>query len=854
MVLFPENPVTFSIKLIRTLRDSPKCSNKPSLRQAIAICRLILSRFMYRGRCDIEDFVEIAVITSPLENQELVRKIAIELFTYRDDSKKNTMKDLLDNSELLSDKKASSLIDDEMDELSDLEKVFDDLEYLKNNLEALEDLKLDQKEDSTFDDLFNNYEKFLEEQPYKTALNVVENKETFNSKNLNDLNSLLERAKEIINEKINNLEPEDIGAAKNLEMLDEIVDKVKKPQEKLVSEYAKDNDLEKFCESLEDIFQNNFEEGLNALDFALKSELLDTNSQKDAKNVLERKMSEMGRNVNDLFNASKTLGTKIDLDENELGEILKNSSDLPFEETYQNIKNFDQYFGGNLCDQYLDNLSNNIAQIDNDENIRDELIKNPSKIPGWRKMVDKLIDKETEQIYNDYQNSPSLPIQLKNYADNLIKSQLDCTEMHCRTQLGNKISDLVNKTVESSPDKEYLKNIVKSFENMGYIPDIDAIKETGKKLNMTEEEILNLIQPNFRYLKKEVERNEGSYEEYKNLINHIDLSPSQVNQLVNSAVGGDSPNLEVLTALCENHLGNVINAAEKLGEQALENVLSAIGAGGGLDLLEQWYLSRHNISPRVRNKIKELIREIMIDLGIKCANSFIGSANAGPLVENVVIPYTIGDDFELIDLEDTINNLMESGKNVEMISNDDFLVHKTSQGLRNLVLELDISGSMSGDKLAYMALCVVMLVYAFKPEEIALTFFESNTHKLKDLDEEVDIEEVVDELLEIRARGGTCIHSALNWANLQFEKKARSKVNINILFTDADVFDFSNSMEELEKLKEKDVRFVMVVPKFGYSPVMAKKMVDAADGVLLTLNQWRDFPKLISQIITNQML
>jgi len=33
---------------------------------------------------------------------------------------------------------------------------------------------------------------------------------------------------------------------------------------------------------------------------------------------------------------------------------------------------------------------------------------------------------------------------------------------------------------------------------------------------------------------------------------------------------------------------------------------------------------------------------------------------------------------------------------------------------------------------------------------------------------------------------------------------------------------------------------------------MAKKMVKEANGVLLTLNQWRDFPKLISEIITNQ--
>ncbi len=159
---------------------------------------------------------------------------------------------------------------------------------------------------------------------------------------------------------------------------------------------------------------------------------------------------------------------------------------------------------------------------------------------------------------------------------------------------------------------------------------------------------------------------------------------------------------------------------------------------------------------------------------------------------------------------------------------------------------------MTGQKLSQMALCATMLVYAFKPEELALSFFESNTHRVKNLDEDIELEKVVDELLEINARGGTCINSALKWANNQFEKKARSKHKLNILFTDADIFDFNNSLRELKKMSEKNVKFVMVVPKFNFSSVMANKMVREANGVLLTLNQWRDFPKLISKIITNQ--
>ncbi|GAG54163.1 unnamed protein product, partial [marine sediment metagenome] len=200
----------------------------------------------------------------------------------------------------------------------------------------------------------------------------------------------------------------------------------------------------------------------------------------------------------------------------------------------------------------------------------------------------------------------------------------------------------------------------------------------------------------------------------------------------------------------EKNLAQVLKSAEQMGDDALDMAFSSLGAGSGLDLLEQWFYSRHNVSAKIKKRLKEIIKQIMIDLGINAANSLIGSAKSGPLVENIVIPYTLGDDFELIDLEETISNLLEGGKTVETISNDDFLVSKTTDGLRCLVLELDISGSMSGNKLVQMALCTTMLVYAFKPEEIALTFFESNTHKLKNLDEDVELEKVVDEFGNIQ--------------------------------------------------------------------------------------------------------
>jgi uncharacterized protein YegL len=469
--------------------------------------------------------------------------------------------------------------------------------------------------------------------------------------------------------------------------------------------------------------------------------------------------------------------------------------------------------------------------------------------------MSNLIDKDMQSIRSDYSDKQMMDAQMKNYIDNLIDSKNNCSDLSCKSQINDKVSELVDVAIEGAANKNSLKNMVKDFSKMGFSPDINSIKSAGKRLGMTETEILNLIKKSYKIFKQLVKENQSTYQTYKEYLEQLGLTPEQVDEIVKIALGGapqKPPNLEVLGALSEKHLAQVLRSAEQMGNNALDMAFSSLGAGSGLDLLEQWFYSRHNVSAKIKKRLKEIIKQIMIDLGINAANSLIGTAKSGPLVENVVIPYTLGDDFELIDLEETISNLLEGGKTVETITNDDFLVSKTTDGLRCLVLELDISGSMQGNKLAQMALCTTMLVYAFKPEELALTFFESNTHKLKNLDEDVELEKVVDELLDITARGGTCINHALKWANLQFEKKARSKYKINVLFTDADVFDFNNSLRELKLMKEKDIRFVMVVPKFGFSPVMAKKMVKEADGVLLTLNQWRDFPKLISDIITNQ--
>ncbi|MFX1279027.1 MAG: vWA domain-containing protein [Promethearchaeota archaeon] len=851
MIIFPQSPIWFSLKFIKAMRNHEKCIYKPSIRQAIAICKLILSRFLNRGICDTEDFIEIAVITSPLENQELARRIAKELLTYSDQS------DLINQGKvaeanIFDDSKAKDLLDELSTQFDDLDEIYDDFEFLKKYLDEVGDLNFDLISESSLNDFFERFRNELEEDPYKTALDIIEKNSITNFDRFTDLKSLLEHAKNLLRKKINNLEPEDIKFAQKLGMLEEIISKSSVMREKLTAQLAKKKQIDK--KILEETFQTNLFETLDVVDFALKGKVLSGNGYKIMKNHIKQTLEGSKSNLDELFNASKTMGSNLNLEKEKLGNLVKNSIELPFSDTYQSAKDYDQYFGGDICDTYLEKINENLG-CHNLEDLRKELINHPTKIPQWRKLISKVIDNEVQRIKKENNDAGCLNAQMKNYTDNLINSREQCNDLICKSQLDSKVQEIVNQTTETASSKENLRILVKNFNEVGFLPNLDSIRSAGKKLNMSEEEILSLVEVNYKYLKKMIQERTGTYQGYRDYLKKLKLSPQQVDELVKIAMGVSPPessNTEAISALNEKYLTQVLNCAEKMGHKALDQAFSSLGAGNGLDLLEQWFFSRHNISANVKKKLKEIIKHIMIDLGIRSANNLMGSATSGPIVENIVIPYTVGDDFELIDLEETIDNLLVGGKNIDLISNEDFLVSKTTQGLRCLVLELDISGSMTGSKLSQMALCATMLVYAFKPEELALTFFESNTHKVKNLDEKIELEKVVDELLDITARGGTRINSALKWANHQFTKKARSKHKLNILFTDADVYDYNNSLKELKKLSEKGVKFVMVVPRFNYSPVMAKRMVNEANGVLLTLNQWRDFPKLISDIITNQ--
>ncbi|MHA1192229.1 MAG: hypothetical protein ACTSP9_08030, partial [Promethearchaeota archaeon] len=267
-----------------------------------------------------------------------------------------------------------------------------------------------------------------------------------------------------------------------------------------------------------------------------------------------------------------------------------------------------------------------------------------------------------------------------------------CANPHCSQKINQVIPDLVKKTLEECENADQLRDATEFLRKLGLNPNSDDIRKVGEKLNMLEEEIHELIEPNFQLLKKMIEKNKADFQRISNLMNQIQdqLNPDRLKELMSSALA--SNNRDAMGALGHFNLNEAVKAANQVGgKEGQEKMISCLSAGSGENLLKQWFIHRSKLPSGPKTKIKELAKKMLIDLGIYYSRARLGSANTGPIPINIVRPYTIGDDFENIDLEETIYNLLEKGKKLDHIKYEDFYVSETAKGMRSACFELDIS-------------------------------------------------------------------------------------------------------------------------------------------------------------------
>ena len=830
MGVFPESPAEFAVEFVRRMRNHPDIIQIPSPRQVLSIPRLILSRFYRSGAVTPNDFIDIATVTSFPDNQSLAKQIAFEVLF--PNYKRNLMSEFFEGEEGAEDLEEENFLEEEMkSELDQIQDLVDEIE-MSNAL----DTDLIQQ----LENFMNELNQKREQEPYNSAMNFFEDDTELYKEEITSLENLLEEAKKRLEQKINSLDPEDLKAANELGLNDLIQQNSIRPWEQMTSKAMNNQDV---TQDLNDLLKSgNLEDLIQSMKYLNETGALSKDKLQDMKNQLKDQI----KNLDQLFNTAKNLGETPSFDSN---SVLQNSMKKnSFDHNFNMANSLDQYYGTNLRGPLMEQYNQEAKKSQMNLSL-ESLIKNAFSNKSWNDLFNQSLQKsiqEAKQQKKPYE-------ALKNLTHQLQQLSNSCANMHCSQKASQNLPDLIKETLEACKNSAELKDSVEFLRKIGMDPRAEDIEHKGKELEMPEEEIFELIEPNYQLLKKLIDKNVQDFERISNLMAQIkdQLNQERMKELLRSALSQD--NRDALGAMGHFDLEQALKGAEQIaGNEGQDKLISCLSAGSGENLLKQWFKHRKNLPPASKEKVKELAKKMLIELAIYNARARLGTSISGPIPINLVRPYTVGDDFDNVDLEATMMNILEKGKKLEHIAYDDFFVNETAKGQRSACFELDISGSMSGDKLAYMAICITMLVYGMRNDEIAVTFFESNTHVLKEMDEKIDLEDIADQLLSVAAQGGTRIQAALQWARKQFKEKSASREKLNILFTDAELFDLREAIEELRILRSMGVDFVLVCPETSFNLNEAKRMVKIAGGQLLTIDNWEEFPKLISEIIRSK--
>lgn len=98
-----------------------------------------------------------------------------------------------------------------------------------------------------------------------------------------------------------------------------------------------------------------------------------------------------------------------------------------------------------------------------------------------------------------------------------------------------------------------------------------------------------------------------------------------------------------------------------------------------------------------------------------------------------------------------------------------------------VVAMLDISLSMTGEKLALMAVAVAIL--KLKLEHLSVVTFETQAHRLARLGESLDVRSLIRRVLEVPAQGYTNIEAGLRMGAEEL-RRSRERERVGLLLTD----------------------------------------------------------------------
>jgi gas vesicle protein GvpN len=207
---------------------------------------------------------------------------------------------------------------------------------------------------------------------------------------------------------------------------------------------------------------------------------------------------------------------------------------------------------------------------------------------------------------------------------------------------------------------------------------------------------------------------------------------------------------------------------EALGDAlglADEDAILDFGNASSWDVATRYHEFKTKPAVMRDRKLADHLRQISTRSVLERAQAVLGSVvrptdlRSGPLSE--LPPDAIAPE---IDLEDTLENAPWIGNRASIPRNEDLWMEYRTVRDQSVVLSVDTSLSMNGEKLALTAVALAVVLLQFPDDPVGIIAFENEPRILKRPEERITVEELVARFLDVPAQGYTHLESGMKSA------------------------------------------------------------------------------------------
>ncbi len=832
----PSNAPPFAHEFTKRMRGRKDVSKKPSVRQSQSIPMLLSARYFRNGKLTLEDFLDAAVFTTYPPDQKIAREIAEDILLGRENNKKKPKAEAVVAKATVVKTDALAKVMEQIKREQELAKVIK-----KDKVEAGYEylLELRKQEDKS---LYNASKDYL------TDGEIVLRGITSNDE-------LKDTASSELMERFGDMSSKDMQNSQVLDCLDQVCDSPNAAEQIAAKSLRGDKDVQQQFSKLSERDTSTAARALRHMEemgtlTPDQQEAMDKKLQEDLDDLSEAAdyASELGRVPDNIDKHIKDAAQKFSL--SDAAEFAKKIKEATGKDIMDDL--LEQY-----DEQYEAGASENVDMR--------QLAENARQNENW----ESLVEKETQSLLDsaDSRSSPS----------DFLRSSLAQNQPHeqnlpspqTKKEWDKAMQKLADGAVDKSPTKSHLRQTVKHVSRLGQVPSEKNIRKAGERLGMTEEEILELINPSFEVIKKLIQAGVSDFDRLHNLMSAANLSQQQLRQLGDLAA--QKGNQSALGAVAHEDLhaalgtagsgmrqgyGRSYGGSQRQSGQPVDKDRADMAFGGLLggpatNIIKIWYTYRDQLPDDLKKRLLEISKRLLIDLGMRYARQTMGSSMLGGIQESTTVrPFRIGDDIDLINLEETVDSLLSQGRtDFKVVETSEFLVTETYMGHRAFYWALDKSGSMdSPKKLGMLAISVMAGLYGIKKDDFGVVLFDSVTHVVKEMAEKtVAVEKVAADLLEARAGGGTGGAESIKLALRNFED-TKAKEKIFIFSTDMYLSDQKVCEDLVERMKPMGIKLIVLVPTHEHNPQAARALAKKGHGVVLDIDSIDELPAKLLQV------